>query len=46
MDVKSKPKTNFIKNKSSSPQHHMEDDSLEVFNNDIRDITNDVDFFF
>ena len=50
-DVKSnfKPKTkaNFIKNKISSPQHHMEDDSLHTFfNNDIRDNTNDFGFLF
>ena len=43
LNLNLKPKANFIKNKSSSPQRHMKDDSL--FNNDKRNITKDVGFF-
>ena len=31
LNLNLKPKANFIKNKSSSPHRHMEDDSLHVF---------------
>ena len=40
-----KPKANFIKNKNSSPRRRTEDIHYRLFNNNIRDITNDFLFF-